>query len=407
LHEHGILLATMMIVSGLITYLLRRQKELAVLEHLQARRMLQLMQWSETLREADEPQHLLPRLHELISSNAGEEVRFVLGFQQPEHPAPVSLNTMQQEGFAACLKENRSMGRHTGRYDNLEDIYLPMRGKFRAHGACVCIGIRDNAVEIGWIEHVQALMDQMGLACERREQVRRAQEERESAQAQITRSLFLTSIAHDQRTPLASIMTAASAIREQGDRLNAHQVKQFADLIYCEAGQVLRLTDNTLTLARLNGEQVEVPMQDESAEDIVAAVLQRIRQRNFARLPKVQVEAALPLVTCNMVLVEQVLDNLLDNATQHSGAPDTVELQVHRVGDEACFKVSDQGRGMDNQQPPSEGDHRRGLGIGLQLCRVVAEVHGGRLTLDSTAGNGTLASFCLPLKAAGVARDGS
>ena len=66
LHEHGILLITMMGVSWLITYLLRRQKQIAALERQQAQRTLQLMQWSEKLREFDNPQQLLSDLHQLL-----------------------------------------------------------------------------------------------------------------------------------------------------------------------------------------------------------------------------------------------------------------------------------------------------------------------------------------------------
>lgn len=397
LHEHGILLITMMGVSWLITYLLRRQKQIAALERQQAQRTLQLMQWSEKLRELDKPEQLLSDLQQLLCGMAEGCAQVVVGFAATEVDA---LNAAQIKAFNACLQENKALGKSTGRYDNLEDLYLPMRGKSKAYGVCVCVGSEVDVNQTLWVRDAQALLDQMGLACERRDNVLRAQSARESAQTQKTRSLFLTSIAHDQRTPLASIMTSASAILEQTDRLSKDEIRHYAELIQEESQQVARLTDNTLTLARLSGEQVKVPMQLESVEDMVAAVLQRLRKRKTLHLPTVKVDAALPLVNCNMVLVEQVLDNLIDNAMKHSGAPGSVELLVLQQQNEVVFQVADRGQGMQGQHK-LQGDESRGLGIGLQLCHAVAQVHSGRLNFSSPAdsGQGVLATFALPLAA--------
>lgn len=395
LHEHGILLITMMGVSWLITYLLRRQKQIAALERQQAQRTLQLMQWSEKLREVDNPQHLLSDLHQLLLGLAEGATRVLIGFTSHELEL---LNPTQMKAFDACLQENKALGRSTGRYDNLEDLYLPMRGKSKAYGVCVCMGTDIDVNEAVWVRDAQALLDQMGLACDRRDNALRAQSARESAQTQKTRSLFLTSIAHDQRTPLASIMTSASAILDQTDRLSQDEIRHYAELIQEETQQVARLTDNTLTLARLSGEQVQVPMQLESVEDMVAAVLQRLRKRKAMYLPTVKVASGLPLLNCNMVLVEQVLDNLIDNAIKHSGAPGSVELNVLQQQGEVVFRVADRGQGMQSQLK-SQGDESRGLGIGLQLCKAVAQVHCGRLEFSSDAktGQGVIASFALPM----------
>ena len=395
LHEHGILLITMMGVSWLITYLLRRQKQIAALERQQAQRTLQLMQWSEKLREFDNPQQLLSDLHQLLLGLAEGSTQVLVGFTSSELE---SLNATQIKAFDACLQENKALGKSTGRYDNLEDLYLPMRGKSKAYGVCVCVGGDIDFNEALWVRDAQALLDQMGLACDRRDNALRAQSARESAQTQKTRSLFLTSIAHDQRTPLASIMTSASAILEQTDRLSKDEIRYYAELIQEETQQVARLTDNTLTLARLSGEQVQVPMQLESVEDMVAAVLQRLRKRKTMYLPTVKVASGLPLLNCNMVLVEQVLDNLIDNAIKHSGAPGSVELNVLQQQGGVVFQVSDRGVGMQGQHK-LQGDESRGMGIGLQLCHAVAQVHAGCLSFSTPAiaGQGVLAIFTLPL----------
>lgn len=400
LHEHGILLITMMGVSWLVTYLLRRQKQIAALERLQAQRTLRLMQWSEQLREVDDPHTLLAQLDQLVRGLAEGCNATWIYFEAPDLSSDgTGLNSQQLEGYKACLKENKPMGRSTGRYESLADIYLPVRGKSKAFGVCVCTLNEAKAQNMQWTRDVQALLDQMGLACERRESLLRAQNARELAQSQKTRSLFLTSIAHDQRTPLASIMTSATAILEQAGQLSTEEIKRYAELIHAESEQVARLTDNTLTLARLSGDQVEVPMQFESVEDMVASVFQRLRQRKHVHLPRVYVEPGLPLLKCNMVLVEQVLDNLIDNACKHSGEPATIELKVSKEEGAVLFEVSDKGRGLGIQASTDskcKGDRSRGMGIGLQLCHAVAHVHGGHLIFGSHNGQGTVAGLVLP-----------
>ncbi|MFN7504076.1 MAG: DUF4118 domain-containing protein, partial [Limnobacter sp.] len=126
LHEHGILLITMMGVSWLVTYLLRRQKQIAALERQQAQRTLQLMQWSEKLREVDNPQQQLSDLRQMLLDLTGGTTMLLVGFTASELE---SLTTAQIEAFDACLKENKAIGNGTGRYDNLDDLYIPMRGK--------------------------------------------------------------------------------------------------------------------------------------------------------------------------------------------------------------------------------------------------------------------------------------
>ena len=139
-------------------------------------------------------------------------------------------------------------------------------------------------------------------------------------------------------------------------------------------------------------------MQLESVEDMVAAVLQRLRKRKTMYLPTVKVASGLPLLNCNMVLVEQVLDNLIDNAIKHSGAPGSVELNVLQQQGGVVFQVSDRGVGMQGQHK-LQGDESRGMGIGLQLCHAVAQVHAGCLSFSTPAiaGQGVLAIFTLPL----------
>ena len=104
------------------------------------------MQWSEKLREFDNPQQLLSDLHQLLLGLAEGSTQVLVGFTSSELE---SLNATQIKAFDACLQENKALGKSTGRYDNLEDLYLPMRGRSKAYGVCVCVGGVIVCVPIG------------------------------------------------------------------------------------------------------------------------------------------------------------------------------------------------------------------------------------------------------------------
>lgn len=149
------------------------------------------------------------------------------------------------------------MGPGTGRYEEQPSWYLPLRGVSGAFGAALIRSATGAAGELR--DHVQALCDQLGAALERGDALRAAAAAREQAQDHALRNTLLTAISHDHRTPLATILGAASALHDQDARLSLAQRRRLAATIVDEATQLARLTDNTLQLARLG--QVGVALQ--------------------------------------------------------------------------------------------------------------------------------------------------
>ena len=192
----------------------------------------------------------------------------------------------------------------------------------------------------------QALCDQMGLALERAAALRSAAAAREAAQTQALRNTLLAAISHDHRTPLATILGAASSLHDQSERLAPEQRRRLAAIIVDEATQLARLTDNTLQLARLDTPGLALHKDWESVEEIVGTVLRRLRQRGATRRVKSHLEPGLPLLRCDAVLLVQLLENLVDNAFKYGGDPDQVEIQARREGDRLVLAVCDRGPGV-------------------------------------------------------------
>ncbi|MBE2263023.1 MAG: DUF4118 domain-containing protein [Burkholderiaceae bacterium] len=420
LYQHALLLTAMLVVNWIIAGLVIRLRRMADSARMVAEREMRLRTWGDTLRDAVDPAAHASVLHAALveATQAPVALAVLQGMNtQPEDASTLHVgntNDEQRAGLALCIRDGRSMGAGTGRYDELRDVYLPLRGRGVTLGSAMVENLASRRDSADIRPHLQALCDQMGSALHRSLIAAREQQSREQAQLQATRNALLAAISHDYRTPLATIMGAASALHDQADKLDVDQRRRMARGIVEEAERLSRLTDNTLQLARLDAPSVQLRCDWESAEEIVGAVLRRARRRPEGIRLKGWVEPEMPLLWCDAMLVSQLLDNLLDNALKYSPPASAVELQVSRNGDGAFFAVCDHGPGIApawrdrvfevfqrgdqaSRAAPAQAS-RQGAGVGLAVCRAIARAHGGELRMVTRAHGGCCFECALPLR---------
>jgi two-component system, OmpR family, sensor histidine kinase KdpD len=416
LRQHVWLLAAMLGVGWIVAALVARQRALAQSERRAAAQARQLRAMGDALRDSDEPQSRGPALQAAFAALSAEPVSLLmLSDAMPARDDAQAAtwlgapDTDVSAGLWLATRQAAALGPGTGRHEDQPFWYLPLRARGAAYGAAQLPARNDNGDD-DLRAHAQALCDQMGLALERTQALRAAAQAREQAQAQQVRNALLAAIAHDHRTPLATILGAASSLIDQDARLSREQRQRLAASIVEEADRLARLTDNTLQLARLDAPGVALALDWESAEELVGITVARARRHDPQRRVRSRVEPHLPLLRCDAVLMVQMLINLLDNALEY-GAPDApVELLVRRTGDELMFAVRDRGPGVPPalrerifevfQRGASNDAAHTGSGVGLALCRAVARVHGGRLTLRARHHGGMSFECFVPLASA-------
>lgn len=422
LHQNALLLVALLLVNWIIAGLVIRQRHLAQAARGVATREARLRQWGDTLRDASDPAAHAAALRSALQEASGCPVAVTVLRALDSQPDDVSTlqvgepNSEQRAGLAVCVRDGRPMGAGSGRYDELPDAYLPLRGRGVTLGAALVTGLVQRPQGHELRAHLQALCDQMGSALHRSLIATQEQQAREQAQLQATRNALLAAISHDYRTPLATIMGAASALQEQGDRMDAAQRQRLAAAIVEDSERLARLTDNTLQLARLDAPAVTLRCDWESAEEIVGAVLRRARRRPDGSRVRAWVEPGLPLLWCDAMLVSQLLDNLLDNGLKYSPADAPVELHATRDGEHLMLAVSDRGPGIapawrekvfevfqrgETQPRQFQADADRGAGVGLAVCRAIARAHHGELRLRPRAEGGSRFECRLPLRGEG------
>lgn len=253
----------------------------------------------------------------------------------------------------------------------------------------------------------QAFEREQALLAERRA--------RDDAQDKGLRNTLLTAISHDYRTPLATIIGAASSLAEHAGSANPERIRESSRTILEEAGHLNQMTANTLQLARLDAERVSIRCEWESLEEILGSVLARARRTPAGRRVHAEIPRGLPLLNCNATLMVQLFDNLLDNALKYSPADAAVAIRVLRLPQYVQVRVIDGGSGIpdawkervfdafqriDDGHPADAGCGtvpRRGVGAGLAVCRAIARVHGATIDVADAVPHGAVFRVTLPV----------
>jgi two-component system sensor histidine kinase KdpD len=351
--QHLLLLAGMLGVSWIVAGLMALQRHRTEEAQRHRHRADQLRGLGDALRDAEAPLAHAEQLQAALSGLAGAPATLLLltGALPPrrDDAAAVCLGPADADQLAAlwhCLRQGQAMGPGTGRHHELPAWYLPLRGRDACFGAALlprtATGRADDTDRL----HAQALCDQMGLALQRVQIHAAETAARDEAQLQAVRNAMLAAISHDFRTPLATILGAATSLQAQDARLGAVQRQALAGRIADEASRLRRLADNTLQLARLDAPGLVLQRDWESAEDIVGAVLNRARRHDPGRRVRGRLEPGLPLLRCDPLLITQLLDNLVDNALKYSPAGAPVELLVRQQPGQVLFAVRDRGPGV-------------------------------------------------------------
>ena len=231
-----------------------------------------------------------------------------------------------------------------------------------------------------------------------------------AAERERMRSNLLRAVSHDLRTPLTAISGACSALIESGDAISVQEKNKLISQIDEDAQWLIRLVENLLIVTRMDAPGgADITKSPEAAEEVAASALSLFR-KNF---PQANVVVHVPeevLITpMDGMLIRQVLLNLLENAAAHAEGATRICLDIIRDGDNALFRVSDDGKGIDQELLPhilngdykhslgSSEDKKRNMGIGLSVCSTIVAAHSGQMRAYNGSGRGAVFEFTLPL----------
>jgi two-component system, OmpR family, sensor histidine kinase KdpD len=236
---------------------------------------------------------------------------------------------------------------------------------------------------------LDAVGNQAAVAIERVTLVADIDQARLGAERERLRSSMLTSVSHDLRTPLASIIGALSSLRSRSTRFDEPTREELLGTAQSEAERLDRFVGNLLDMTRLDAGAIVPKREPVDAGDLVSTALRRAGPILQDRAVTSAVAPDLPPLSLDFVLAEQALFNLLDNAVKYSPADGRIEVAARPVGGQVEIVVRDEGPGIppqaldrlfDKFYRADAGDRRRaGTGLGLAIARGFVEAQGGTI----------------------------
>jgi len=321
--------------------------------------------------------------------------------------SPLSYRSPDMRIAQWVFNNARPAGRGTDTMPESEAVYFPMVGGAGPFGV---LAIAPANLRRVFLPEQRRLIDtfvsQIAQATERLRLMKETQAAKLAVEAESLRNSLLSAIAHDFRTPLASILTASSGLLDRKTKLSEPETRELTETVYEEAQRMTRLANNILQMARLEGGVVRLNREWYPIDEIVGGVLARLN----ARLAHHQIDTRLPeelqLIKVDAVMIEQVFENLVENAVKYTPPGTRIELGASVSPSTASFWVADEGPGLRAGQEElvfqkfyrgaMEGA-QSGAGLGLTICRAIVHAHGGEITAGNRARGGAEFRFTIPL----------
>lgn len=247
-----------------------------------------------------------------------------------------------------------------------------------------------------WISTIGDILSQN---IERHDLVERQSLAQLQIREQKIRNDLLSAISHDLRTPLATIVGSCDTLLENLDKLNQSEQKELLLNIKNDSVWLINSVENILSFMRVE-EGINLKLQIESVEelfgDILSRMVNRIQQKLVLDLPSEPIYAKM-----DIQLMGKVLFNLVDNASKYSPLDSKIILKAFVIKKRLIFEVLDEGDGIDDNQKKKVFDRfittsstsskqRKGLGLGLAICKSIVEAHEGRIIVKDNNPKGSI-----------------
>lgn len=325
-------------------------------------------------------------------------------------PPEDALSTPDWAAARWALAKSEPAGHFTATLPTAVFHFRPMVG---SRGPLGVIGVAmsepDDMLPAATESALQSFADQAAVAIERTLLVDEAARMASAAEGERLRNALLSSVSHDLRTPLSSILGSVTSLRLLGDRMPAADQTELLATIEEETTRLTQFVSNLLDMTRLEAGALEIRRDWIDVADVISGAAELSRKLMPSRKIEVFCEPDLPLVKGDATLLEQVIFNLIDNAHKYSPAPSVTTIAASGQGTgSVVIRVSDQGIGIpadalervfDKFYRVGGNDGRApGTGLGLAIAAGVVRAMGGEISARSPAsgGCGSELSIVLP-----------
>lgn len=331
--------------------------------------------------------------------------------QQPATAEPQGETPKDELGVAQWVaKNNRPAGAGTDSLPGSRHCFIPIssRSEVLAVAELAVLPGQDAPLSDANSKNlVLALAGECALALEKERLTRANASIVVRAQQEKLRADVLRSISHDLRTPLTGICGNAAILASPHGAGSPERNAALAATIEEESRYLVGMVENLLALTRLEQQNFTLRLEPELLEDIIGEAVQIMERRAARHDLHAEIPETLLMARMDARLMVQVLVNLLDNAVKYTPEGTSIWVRALADGPWVRLEVADSGPGICAQEQAGifdmfhaaaikKGDGRRGMGLGLALCRSIVQAHGGQIEVHANMPQGAVFSLTLP-----------
>lgn len=415
---HPVTFVIMLVAAGVTSTLTKRLQQQKILNAQRAYRTTLLLETSQKLQGARNTIEIIRETGRQLMQLLGRTVIIYpvvdgqlgapLILAHPAQSTPADVYTGRGEHAVAqwCLHNRKQAGAGTSTLPGARCLCMCIRDQDAALGV-VAVGMDDAPLDSFEKSLLVAVLSESALALEK-ERIRESKDTAfMQAKQESLRANLLRAISHDLRTPLTSISGNAHLLRANGRELSEETRDRLYTDIYDDAAWLISLVENILSVTRLEDGSVPLRLEPELVADCIQEALRHTHRHSEEHELRVLSGDDMLLARMDARLIMQVIVNMVDNAIKYTPKGSIITIHAERREGKIAISVGDNGEGIPDEAKAhlfdmfftvsQHGvDSRRGLGLGLSLCKSIVVAHGGRIQVEDNLPHGSLFTFTLP-----------
>lgn len=304
------------------------------------------------------------------------------------------------------FKNKKHAGATTNTLPGAKCLYMAVRNNEKSF-AVVSIPIeKDEILDYFEKNLLIAILGESALALEKEEMVESANKIKMKAEQEKLRANLLRAISHDLRTPLTSISGNAGILMRNSGILSREKSQQLYSDIYDDSMWLINLVENLLSITRIENGTLNIKTEPELIDEVIHEALLHVNRTSSEYNIEVAIEDDLLMAKMDSRLIIQVIINIVNNAIKYTPKGSNIKISANKRGNMVIVEIADDGQGIDDSAKEKvfdmyftindkHGDGRRGLGLGLSLCKSIINAHGGQIYVKNNKPKGTIFGFTL------------
>lgn len=410
----------MLLAALITTTLTKRVKEQARQSAQRAYRTEVLLETNRKLQQAKDQPEILSETARQMVKLLDKTVIFYLGQRDtlsepmvfPKEGSKAEPQTyigVDERAVAEWVyKNNKRAGATTNTLSAAKCLYLAVRARDKVLAVAGIVMEQEDSLGTFEKSLMIAMLGECALALEK-ERLDEAQKQISmQMQQEKLRANLLRAISHDLRTPLTSISGNAGILMGSSERLSEIQKKELYTSIYDDSMWLIDLVENLLSITRIDNGTLNLNMQPELLDEVITEALNHVNRKSVEHTIETHLDDEFLMAKMDSRLIIQVLINIVNNAISYTPPGSRIVISARHERQMVLVEIADDGPGISDEAKRKlfdmfytadnvRGDGRRGLGLGLSLCKSIVEAHGGKIYVKDNVPRGTV--FCFTLRA--------